>query len=103
MCARIGNQLSCGVVTARIQTDVVRSLHHQCQDLHQSTYPVPLGRSGLILLSGTMAGAASSGFGEHQGDSAVLEEVAAGPEVAGGGMSVVRSSRRRTRPGVARQ
>jgi hypothetical protein len=38
-------------VTARVRTDVVRSLHHQCRDLHQSTYPVPLRRSGLILLS----------------------------------------------------
>jgi hypothetical protein len=51
MCARVGNQRSRGVVTARVRTDVVRSLHHQCRDLHQSTYPVPLGRSGLILLS----------------------------------------------------
>jgi hypothetical protein len=52
MCARVGNQQSRGVVTARVRTDVVRSLHHQRQDLHQSTYPVPLERSGLILLSG---------------------------------------------------
>jgi hypothetical protein len=51
MCARVGNQRSRGVVTARVRTDAVRSLHHQRQDLHQSTYPVPLGRSGLILLS----------------------------------------------------
>jgi hypothetical protein len=47
-----------------------------------------------------MAGAASSMFGEHQGDGAVLEEVAAGPEVVGGGQSVVRSSQRRTKPSV---
>jgi hypothetical protein len=52
VCARIGNQWSCGVVTARIQTDAVRSLRHQCRDLHQSTYLVPLRRSGLILLTG---------------------------------------------------
>jgi hypothetical protein len=51
MCARFGNQRSRDVVTARVRTDAVRSLHHQRQDLHQSTYPVPLGRSGLILLS----------------------------------------------------
>jgi hypothetical protein len=53
MCARVGNQRSRGVVTAQVRTDAVRSLHHQRRDLHQSTYPVPLGRSGLILLSGT--------------------------------------------------
>jgi hypothetical protein len=51
MCARVGNQRSRGVMTARVRTDAVRSLHHQRQDLHQSTYFVPLGRSGLILLS----------------------------------------------------
>jgi hypothetical protein len=50
MCAQVGNQRSRGVVTARVRTDTVRSLHHQRQDLYQSTYPVPLGRSGLILL-----------------------------------------------------
>jgi hypothetical protein len=38
------------VVTARVQTDAFRSLHHQRQDLHKLTYPVPLERSGLILL-----------------------------------------------------
>jgi hypothetical protein len=38
MCARVGNQWSHGVVTARIRTDAVRSLHHQRRDLHQSTY-----------------------------------------------------------------
>jgi hypothetical protein len=53
MCAWVGNQQSRGVVTARVRTDVVQSLHHQRRDLHQSTYPVPLGRSGLILLSGS--------------------------------------------------
>jgi hypothetical protein len=51
MCARVGNQRSRGVVTARVRTDAVRSLRHQRRDLHQSTYPVPLRRSGLILLS----------------------------------------------------
>jgi hypothetical protein len=51
MCARVGNQRSCGVVTARVRTDAVQSLHHQRRDLQQSTYPVPLGRSRLILLS----------------------------------------------------
>jgi hypothetical protein len=51
MCARVGNQQSRGVVTARVRTDTVRSLRHQRRDLHQLTYPVPLGRSGLILLS----------------------------------------------------
>jgi hypothetical protein len=50
MCARVGNQWSRGVVTARVRTDAVQSLHHQRRDLHQLTYPVPLGRSGLILL-----------------------------------------------------
>jgi hypothetical protein len=54
MCARVGNQRSRGVVTARVQTDIVWSLHHQRRDLHQSTYPVPLRRSGLILLSSWM-------------------------------------------------
>jgi hypothetical protein len=39
VCARVGNQRSCGVLTARVQTDAVRSLHHQRRDLHQSTYP----------------------------------------------------------------
>jgi hypothetical protein len=51
MCARVGNQWSRGVVTVRVRTDSVRSLHHQHRDLRQSTYPVPLRRSGLILLS----------------------------------------------------
>jgi hypothetical protein len=51
VCARVANQQSRGVVTARVRTDAVRSLRHQRRDLHQSTYPVPLGRSGLILLS----------------------------------------------------
>jgi hypothetical protein len=51
MCARVGNQRSRGVVTARVRTDAVPSLRHQRRYLHQSTYPVPLGRSGLILLS----------------------------------------------------
>jgi hypothetical protein len=51
MCARVGNQQSRGVVTARVRTDAVQNLHHQRRDLHQSTYPVPLRRSGLILLS----------------------------------------------------
>jgi hypothetical protein len=37
MCARVGNQQSCGVVIARLQLSV-RSLLHQCRDLHQSTY-----------------------------------------------------------------
>jgi hypothetical protein len=49
--ARVGNQRSHDVVTARVRFDAVRSLHHQHRDLHQSTYPIPLGRSGLILLS----------------------------------------------------
>jgi hypothetical protein len=40
-------------VTARVRTDVVQSLRHQRRNLHQSTYPVLLGRSGLILLSST--------------------------------------------------
>jgi hypothetical protein len=39
MCARVGNQWSRGVVTARVRTDAVWSLHHQRRDLHQSTYP----------------------------------------------------------------
>jgi hypothetical protein len=51
VCARGGNQRSRGVVTGRVQTDAVQSLRHQRRDLHQSTYPVPLRRSGLILLS----------------------------------------------------
>jgi hypothetical protein len=51
MCAGVGNEQSRGVVTARVQTDAVQSLRHQRRDLYQSTYPVPLGRSGLILLS----------------------------------------------------
>jgi hypothetical protein len=55
MCARVGNQQSRGVVTARVRTDIGQSLHHQRRDLHQSTYPVPLGRSGLILLLEVMA------------------------------------------------
>jgi hypothetical protein len=51
MCARVGNQQSHGIVTARVRTDTIRSLRYQRQDLHQSTYPVPLRRSRLILLS----------------------------------------------------
>jgi hypothetical protein len=51
MCTRDGNQQSRGVVTARVQTDVVQSIRHQHRDLHQSTYPVLLRRLGLILLS----------------------------------------------------
>jgi hypothetical protein len=35
MCVWLGNQQSCGVVTRRVQTDAVRSLHHQHRDLHQ--------------------------------------------------------------------
>jgi hypothetical protein len=50
VCAWVGNQQSRGVVIARVRTDDVRSLRHQRRDL-QSTYPVPLERSGLILLS----------------------------------------------------
>jgi hypothetical protein len=38
MCAWVGNQRSRGVVTTRVRTDVVRSLHHQRRDLHQLTY-----------------------------------------------------------------
>jgi hypothetical protein len=51
VCAQVGNQRSRGVVTTRVRTDTVRSFHHQRRDLQQLTYPVPLGRSGLILLS----------------------------------------------------
>jgi hypothetical protein len=47
----VGNQRSRGVVTAQVQTDAIQSLRDQRRDLHQSTYPVSLGRSGLILLS----------------------------------------------------
>jgi hypothetical protein len=39
VCARVGNQRSRGVVTARVRTNVVRSLRHQRRDLHQLTYP----------------------------------------------------------------
>jgi calcineurin-like phosphoesterase family protein len=39
MCVRVGNQQRHGVMTARVQTDAVRSLRHQCRDLHLSTYP----------------------------------------------------------------
>jgi hypothetical protein len=39
VCARVDNQQSRGVVTARVRTDVVQSLRHQRRDLHQSTYP----------------------------------------------------------------
>jgi hypothetical protein len=51
MCTQVGNQRSRDVVTVWVRTDAVRNLHHQRRYLHQSTYPVPLGRSGLILLS----------------------------------------------------
>jgi hypothetical protein len=37
MCARVGNQRSHGLVIARLLSSV-RSLLHQHQDLHQSTY-----------------------------------------------------------------
>jgi hypothetical protein len=36
--AWVGSQRSHGVVTKRIRADVVRRLHHQRRDLHQSTY-----------------------------------------------------------------
>jgi hypothetical protein len=39
MCALVGNQQSCGVVTAWVRTDAIQSLRHQRRDLHQSTYP----------------------------------------------------------------
>jgi hypothetical protein len=39
VCARVGSQRSRGVVTARVQTDAVRSLRHQRRDLPQLTYP----------------------------------------------------------------
>jgi hypothetical protein len=51
MCARVDNQQSRGVVIAWVRTDAVQSLCHQRRDLNQSTYPIPLRRSGLILLS----------------------------------------------------
>jgi hypothetical protein len=51
MCAWVGNRWIRGVVTAWVRTDAVRSLRYQRRDLHQSSYPVPLGRSRLILLS----------------------------------------------------
>jgi hypothetical protein len=51
-------------VTARVQTDVVRSLRHQRRDLHQSTYHIPLRRSGLILLSGE-AGSSNAPHGNN--------------------------------------
>jgi hypothetical protein len=51
VCTRVGNQWSSGVVIAWVRTDAIRNLHHQCRDLYQSTYLVPLRRSGLILLS----------------------------------------------------
>jgi hypothetical protein len=38
MCAQVGNQRSRGVVTVRPRIDAIRSLHHQHQDLDQSTY-----------------------------------------------------------------
>jgi hypothetical protein len=41
MYAWVGNQQSCGVVTARVRTNTVHSLHHQRRDLHQLTYPYP--------------------------------------------------------------
>jgi hypothetical protein len=52
VCARVGNQRSRGVVTSQVRTNAVQSLHHQRRYLHQSNYPVSLGRSGVILLSG---------------------------------------------------
>jgi hypothetical protein len=66
VCAQVGNQRSRGVVTSWVRADAVRSLRHQRQDLHQSTYPVPLGRSGLILLSVREVGVTlSSRFRSH--------------------------------------
>jgi hypothetical protein len=37
MCARVGNQQSHGVMIARLRSSI-RSLLHQCRDLHQLTY-----------------------------------------------------------------
>jgi hypothetical protein len=53
VCARVDNQWSRDVVIARVQTDAVQSLRHKHRDLYQSTYPICLERSGLILLSYT--------------------------------------------------
>jgi hypothetical protein len=50
-----------------------------------------------------VAGTANSRSGEHQGDGAVLEEVAAGPKVAKGRLSVVRSSWWKTMPNAAQR
>jgi hypothetical protein len=79
VCARVGNQRSHGVVTARVRTDAVQSLHHQRRDLHQSTYPIPLGRSGLILLSGGLLP-----FTAGEGGWKRLAQVAAGGGETGG-------------------
>jgi hypothetical protein len=87
VCARVGNQWSCGVVTARIRTDVVRSLHHQRRDLHQSTYPylsedrgdssyyqrrregkLPKGGAGSLSSGGAVSGRRQGGlvrYGAH--------------------------------------
>jgi hypothetical protein len=54
------------------------------------------------MVAGTVAGTANSRSEEHQGDGAVLEEVAAGKKVARGGLSVVRSSWWRTMPNAVR-
>jgi hypothetical protein len=52
MCARVGNQWSRGVVTARVQTGV-RSLRHQRRDLHQSNYLTSreIGTQSTIIMS----------------------------------------------------
>jgi hypothetical protein len=38
VCTWVGNQQNCGVLTARVRTNAVRSLHHQRRDIHQSIY-----------------------------------------------------------------
>jgi hypothetical protein len=73
VCAWVGNQQSHGVVTTRVRTNVVQSLHHQRRDLHQSIYPLPLRRSGLILLSGTMLGQMDHSLGT-QNYSVILSQ-----------------------------
>jgi hypothetical protein len=80
VCERVGNQRSRGVVTARAQTDTVRSLRHQRRDLHQSTYPVPLKRSGLILLSALKTAAAPKA-------ASLKVETGATPSTVGGALT----------------
>jgi hypothetical protein len=98
VCARVGNQRSHGVVTARVRTDAVRSLRHQRRDLHQSTYPVPLGRLGLIPLSSAFRPKAEPGEAFSPIGTSALPTKSSQPAASGRRWSGRKASRQGGRP-----